>query len=197
MAEPSRSREFADWKPAPRFPGKADACWFAHHLSREQIKPFMNKGERISQLVAELIAADVDPNHTDIVKHPFYRAFFLCWNEQRYYEAHDVLEQLWLKTPSADAKYFRGLIQAAGAFVHLQKNFEQPMHSKHGRRLRPAVRLFELAEKNLSSFAPRHHGLDVAALCQLLRAYADQIVALDHTTNPWSPESAPKLNLDR
>ena len=157
----------------------------------------MNKGERISQLVAELIAADVDPNDTEIAKHPFYRAFFLCWNERRYYEAHDVLEQLWLETRSADAKYFRGLIQAAGAFVHLQKNFEQPMHSKHGRRLRPAVRLFELAEKNLSPFAPRHYGLDVAALCQLLRAYADQIVALDYTTNPWSPGSAPKLNLDR
>ena len=157
----------------------------------------MSKGERISRFVAELGAEDANPDQGDIVKHPFYRAFFLCWNEQRYYEAHDVLEQLWLKTPSADAKYFRGLIQAAGAFVHLQKNFEQPMHSKHGRRLRPAVRLFELAEKNLSSFAPRHHGLDVAALCQLLRAYADQIVARDYTTNPWSPDTAPKLKVDR
>jgi hypothetical protein len=57
------------------------------------------------------------------------------------------------------------------------------------------VRLFRLAEKNLSRFAPRHCGLDVAALCQLLRAYADQIVASDYKTNPWSPETAPKLKL--
>ncbi|HEY2625966.1 MAG TPA: DUF309 domain-containing protein [Candidatus Udaeobacter sp.] len=155
----------------------------------------MNKGERISRLVAELGTDEFDLTQSDIAKHPCYRAFFRCWNEQRYYEAHDVLEQLWLKTDSADADFFKGLIQAAGAFVHLQKNFEQPTHAKHGRRLAPAVRLFQLAEKNLSRFAPRHHGLDVAAFCQLLRAYGKQIVQLGYKANPWLPETAPRLGL--
>src|SRR6266516_3707399 len=155
----------------------------------------MNKGERISRLVAELTVEEVDSNQTDMAQHPFYRAFFQCWNERHYYEAHDVLEQLWLKTNSADADFFKGLIQAAGAFVHLQKRFEHPLHTKHSKRLAPAVRLFQLAEKNLSRFAPRHHGLDVAALCQLLRAYANQIVQVDYKANPWSPETAPKLKL--
>ena len=155
----------------------------------------MNKGERISRLVDGLTTKDVDSNQTDIVKHPFYRAFFQCWNDQHYYEAHDVLEQLWLKTESRDSDFFKGLIQAAGAFVHLQKRFEYPSHAKHSRRLPPAVRLFQLAEKNLSSFGPRHHALDVVALRQLLRAYADQIVASDYKANPWSPENAPKLQL--
>jgi hypothetical protein len=175
--------------------GKTGARWFAHRLSREQIKLFMSKGERISRFVAELVVEDVDPDQRDIVKHPFYRAFFHCWNEKRYYEAHDVLEQLWLKTKSPDADYFKGLIQAAGAFVHLQKRFEYPVHAKHSKRLSPAVRLFRLAERNLSRFAPRHHGLDVAALCQLLRTCADRIVESDYKTNPWSPETAPKLKL--
>jgi predicted metal-dependent hydrolase len=155
----------------------------------------VNKGERISQLMAELGGDDVDLGRTDVAKHPFYRAFFRCWNEQRYYEAHDVLEHLWLKTDSSDVNFFKGLIQAAGAFVHLQKQFEHPSHAKHSRRLAPAVRLFQLAEKNLSSFAPRHHALDVTALCQRLRAYADQIIASDYKTNPWSPKTAPKLKL--
>ncbi len=171
------------------------ACWFAHYLSRKQIKPFMSKGERISQFVAEIVAEDVDPDQRDIARHPFYRAFFHCWNENRYYEAHDVLEQLWLKTKSSDADYFKGLIQAAGAFVHLQKHFEYPLHAKHSRRLSPAVRLFRLAERNLSPFAPQHHGLDVAAFCQLLRECGDRIVASEYKTNPWSPETAPKLKL--
>jgi Domain of unknown function (DUF309) len=177
------------------FFGESGACRFAHYLSRKQIKPFMNKGERISRFVAEMVAEDVDQEQRDIAKHPFYRAFFHCWNEKRYYEAHDVLEQLWLKTESPDADYFKGLIQAAGAFVHLQKRFEYPLHAKHSRRLSPAVRLFRLAERNLSRFAPRHHGLDVAAFRQLLRGYADRIVASDYKTNPWSPENAPKLKL--
>src|SRR5215475_3941496 len=155
----------------------------------------MNKRERISQWLPEATGEDVNPHPADVERHPYYRAFFRCWNEKRYYEAHDVLEQLWLKTKSGDGDFFKGLIQAAGAFVHLQKRFEHPSHAKHSRRLPPAVRLFRLAEKNLASFAPGHHRLDVTALCQLLNRYADEIVASDYKTNPWSPETAPKLNL--
>ena len=193
--QPARLREVSRAARAVLPLGKTGARWFAHRLSREQIKLFMNKGERISRFVGEVVVEDVDPNQRDIVKHPFYRAFFHCWNEKRYYEAHDVLEQLWLKTKSSDADSFKGLIQAAGAFVHLQKRFEYPLHAKHSKRLSPAVRLFRLAERNLSRFAPRHHGLDVAALCQLLRTWADRIVESDYKSNPWSPETAPKLEL--
>ena len=195
MAQPRLLPEFTGLRRAVFSLGKAVECWFAHYLSRDQIKLFMNKGERISQLVAELGGDGVDPGQTEVAKHPFYRVFFRCWNEQRYYEAHDVLEQLWLKTDSSDADFFKGLIQAAGAFVHLQKRFEHPSHAKHSRRLPPAVRLFRLAERNLSRFGPRHHGLDVTALCQLLREFADRIVATNYKTNPWSPETAPKLKL--
>ena len=154
----------------------------------------MNKGERISQFVRELERDDIDLGD-EISNHPYYRAYFRCWNEQLYYEAHDVLEQVWLKDDTTDDDFFKGLIQAAGAFVHLQKNFEHPTHAKHSRRLRPAVKLFELAEKNLASFAPRHHALDVAALLQLLRSTREKVVASDFKANPWSPKSAPKLEL--
>jgi predicted metal-dependent hydrolase len=155
----------------------------------------MNKRERISQWLADATGGEVNSDQLEVEKHPYYRAFFHCWNEQQYYEAHDVLEQLWLNSESPDADFFKGLIQAAGAFVHLQKHFEHPSHAKHGRRLPPAVRLFRLAQRNLANFAPWHHGLDVAALCQLLNRYADKIAASDYTINPWSPETAPKLEL--
>jgi hypothetical protein len=155
----------------------------------------MSKGERISRLVSELVGEDVDPTQTEIVDHPFYRAYFQCWNVQRYYEAHDVLEQLWLNTDTEDDDFFKGLIQAAGAFVHLQKNFEQPTHAKHSRRLKPAVRLFQLAEKNLAPYAPMRHALDVAALLELLRTQREKITRSDFQTNPWSPDNAPKLKL--
>ena len=155
----------------------------------------MNKRERISQWLTEATGEDVSRDQADVEKQPHYRAFFRCWNEQQYYEAHDVLEQLWLSAKSPDADYFKGLIQAAGAFVHLQKHFEYPSHAKHSRRLPPAVRLFRLAQRNLANFVPYYHALDVAALCHLLGRYADKIVASDYTINPWSPETAPKLEL--
>ena len=130
-----------------------------------------------------------------VANNPFYRAYFQCWNEQRYYEAHDVLEHLWLHTNSDDANFFKGLIQAAGAFVHLQKNYEAPSHPKHGRRLAPAIRLFRLAETNLAPYSPIRHAFDVAQFILLLRRFRTAVSAREPTHNPWSPENAPTLHL--
>ena len=155
----------------------------------------MTKGERISRFVEELAGGPAESETTDVAQHPCYRGFFQCWNEQRYYEAHDVLEHLWLKTTSGDADYFKGLIQAAGGFVHLQKHFEHPAHPKHGRRLGPAVRLFRLAEKNLTPFGPIRYGFDVAGLLGLLQRNANAIESSEFTRNPWSPGTAPRIAL--
>jgi predicted metal-dependent hydrolase len=155
----------------------------------------MNKRERISHWLGEGTGENMNPAHSEVEKNPYYNAFFRCWNEKRYYEAHDVLEQLWLKTKTPDADFFKGLIQAAGAFVHLQKHFEHPSHAKHSRRLSPAVRLFRLSKKNLTNFAPSWHGLDVSEFCELLSRYSHEIAASEYTINPWSPETAPKLEL--
>ena len=127
--------------------------------------------------------------------HPCYQGYFTCFNDGRYYEAHDVLEHLWLRDgPAApDYAFYKGLIQLAGAYVHLRKQYEHPTHVKHGRRLRPAVRLFELAAANLAPYAPRHLALDVAAVRGLCAQQAAAIAATDFTRNPWSPGRAPQL----
>ncbi len=156
---------------------------------------FVNKGERISRFVEELEGPGANTHAAAIADHPCYRAFFRCWNEQRYYEAHDVLEHLWLRTDSDDSRYFKGLIQAAGAFVHLQKNFEHPMHAKHSRRLAPAVRLFRLAEENLAPFAPTRHAFDVSGFLALLEKFRSAVSVAEPKHNPWSPSNAPQLHL--
>ncbi len=155
----------------------------------------MKKGQRISQLLEELSGAAAESEPDEISVHPCYLGFFRCWNEQRYYEAHDVLEHLWLRTETEDADYFKGLIQAAGGFVHLQKQQARPTHPKDGRRMYPAVRLFRLAEKNLAPFAPVRHRFEVAEFLQLLRRQVDAILGSDYRRNPWSPETAPEIGL--
>src|SRR2546430_1006858 len=157
----------------------------------------MNKGERISRFVESLEADQLANRAKGIAAHPYYRAFFRCWNEERYYEAHDVLEQVWLNDPITpeDAQYFKGLIQAAGAFVHLQKQFEHPRHPKHGKRLGPAVRLFRLAEKNLAPFGEERHALDLARFREMLSRYRS--AAEGNGKNPWTPDNAPKVSLGK
>lgn len=155
----------------------------------------MSKGERISRFVAQLEGTAPEAAAGEVAQHPCYRGFFRCWNEQRYYEAHDVLEHLWLETESEDADYFKGLIQAAGGFVHLQHHYREPTHRVHGRRLKPAVRLFRLAQTNLGRYAPVRHAFDVSRLLALVQEQVDAITQSDYTRNPWSPEHAPKLQL--
>lgn len=124
-----------------------------------------------------------------------YEAYFRLFNEQQYYEAHDVLEHLWLKTSGRDHLFYKALIQIAGAFVHLKKHFLRPMHRVDGGRLRPAVRLFRLGVSNLAGYCPRHARLDVDALCALCEKYAAEIVASEFARNPWHPSRAPKITL--
>ncbi len=149
----------------------------------------MKKSDRISAHVESLGI------ESDSGLDPHYAGFFTCFNRAEYYEAHDVLEQLWLRTKGADHAFFKGLIQIAGAFVHLQKQFLRPEHPKDGRRLRPAARLFEMGMRNIAPFAPLHHRLDVNALLLLCENHVAALIAGHFTRNPWSPESAPRIAL--
>jgi predicted metal-dependent hydrolase len=94
----------------------------------------------------------------DLLRDPRYCHFFDLFNEGQYFEAHEVLEELWLPlrgTPEAD--YFKGLIQLAGAFVHERKH-----------RIQPAIALLELAEKNLSRYTPAMLGIRLEAVLVLI-----------------------------
>src|SRR5215213_1536465 len=87
-----------------------------------------------------------------------YLGYFACFNEGLYYEAHDVLEEMWLPNRGKPADHFyKGLIQLAGAFVHLQKN-----------RLGPSNALFNLARANLQNFPPQYEYLNVACVLELI-----------------------------
>src|SRR4029077_13277390 len=135
--------------------------------------PPMNKRERISDFVRSLDSAPSEGSSQN-----YYTAYFQLWNAQKYYEAHDVIEQLWLVEKNTElARFYQALIQAAGAFVHLQKNFQHPSHSKHSRRLPPATRLFELALGNLEGLPNEFQALDLMHFRKLLEQYRKEIVA--------------------
>jgi hypothetical protein len=57
------------------------------------------------------------------------------------------------------------------------------------------VRLFRLAEKNLTPFGPERYGFDVEGLLALIRRTSAAVVESEFTRNPWSPDRAPKLSL--
>jgi predicted metal-dependent hydrolase len=114
-----------------------------------------------------------------------YLAYFDCFNRRRFYEAHDVLEELWLaERAGTNGAFYKGLIQLAGAFVHLQKH-----------RLRPAAALFRLARTNLEPYRATHERLDVAAVILLIHNWQSELEACEFTLNPLRDDHAPCLEL--
>jgi predicted metal-dependent hydrolase len=114
-----------------------------------------------------------------------YLGYFSCFNDQLFYEAHDVLEELWLADRhGVNGDFFKGLIQLAGAFVHLQKE-----------RLRPAAALFKLAQTNLRKYPAMHEHLDVAAVLRMIETWLARLEAGGYATNPLRVQPVPKLEL--
>ncbi|MBM3833151.1 MAG: DUF309 domain-containing protein [Verrucomicrobia bacterium] len=120
-----------------------------------------HKSAKIAALIEECRGREFDPH---------YLGYFVCFNQQLYFEAHEVLEELWLlDRRGPDGNFYKGLIQLAGAFVLLQKG-----------RPEPAARLFKLARTNLESYLPIHHRLDVTKV----------LSSIDQQVARWSAENA-------
>jgi predicted metal-dependent hydrolase len=116
-----------------------------------------------------------------------YLGYFDCFNRQLFYEAHDVLEDLWLADKYGDnGNFYKGLIQLAGAFVHLQKN-----------RLRPSAALFKLARANLEKYPSPHKKLNLAAVQQLMAGWAFQLEKGGFQVNPLTATNIPQLALQK
>jgi predicted metal-dependent hydrolase len=135
----------------------------------------------------------VDPRGRDVR----YAAFFHHFNRGDYYEAHDVLESLWLEEgrQARGAAFYQGLIQLAGGFVHLRKHFENPTHRVHRQRLPPAARLLKLAEKNIRPYGTRWEGLEIGPVLELAEETIRKLESGKFSKNPWEPVRRPMISL--
>src|ERR1700722_2327179 len=134
------------------------------------------KSDKIAALIAGCQDRDQDAH---------YLGYFECFNRGLFYEAHDVLEELWLPDRQGwNGAFYKGLIQLAGAFVHLQKN-----------RLRPSAALFKLAQANLQKYPATHKRLDISATLKLIATWLLQLESNNFTMNPLTSDNAPVLHL--
>ena len=116
---------------------------------------------------------------------PHLVGYLRCFNSQKFYEAHDVLEALWLKDRTGpDGDFFKGMIQFAGAFVHLQKS-----------RNRPAKVLFLRCTTYLSKYPSKFYALDVAGIIKLAKYYASFLEEFEGE-GEMLLKNIPELNLN-
>ncbi|MGD0086062.1 MAG: DUF309 domain-containing protein [Verrucomicrobiota bacterium] len=137
----------------------------------------MSKSKRVAEMVVRHQGRKLDAH---------YLGYFDYFNQRLFYEAHDVLEHLWLPDKyGPNGAFYKGLIQLAGAFVHLQKN-----------RLRPAAALFKLALTNLEKYPRLHERLNVATTCELARKWLEEVERGRFDVNPLTDQNAPALGLE-
>jgi predicted metal-dependent hydrolase len=135
------------------------------------------KNGKIAALIASCHGQEMDAH---------YVGYFECFNRGLYFEEHEVLEALWLKDrQGANGAFYKGLIQLAGAFVHLKKG-----------RLRPADVLFTLARRNLARFPAAHERLDVAGILTLIGDWQQRLEQGGFTINPLATSPPPRISLD-
>lgn len=115
-----------------------------------------------------------------------YLAYFECFNRQEYYEAHEVLEELWLaERTGPNGLFYQSLIQLAGAFVHLQKQ-----------RIAPATNLLKMAQKHLRLYPTVHQGLSVFRVIELTEHWLRTLECGRFSPALLSVNQAPRLRLE-
>lgn len=135
-----------------------------------------SKSAKIAALIDGCRGQDLDAH---------YLGYFECFNQGLFYESHDVLEELWLADRQGpNGAFYKGLIQLAGAFVHLQKN-----------RLRPSAALFKLAQTNLQAYPASHDRLNITEILQFISRWLGLLEAGGYVLNPLKDANAPQLHL--
>jgi hypothetical protein len=103
-----------------------------------------------------------------------YLAYFFFFNRQQFYEAHDILESLWLPERKGPANnFYKALIQLAGAFVHLQKG-----------RVKPGIALFKLSRSYLETYPAHYEGLNLETVLRLIDGWVVRLEG-DPTQNSF------------
>ncbi len=90
------------------------------------------------------------------------------FNQQDFYTCHDTLEAIWVEAPTADKKFYQGLLQVAVAYYHLGNS-----------NWRGAVVLLGEGRFRLSSYEPSYAGIDVSRLRQDTQFLFADLQAID------------------
>lgn len=110
------------------------------------------------------------------------------FNEEDFFECHDVLEELWSETLGEEKKFLQGMIQASVALFHFGNE-----------NLGGARKLYESARKNLEPYRPWTMGIDLEKfLADFRHCFQELLEATDvyPAGVELQDDRIPKIDLD-
>jgi hypothetical protein len=79
------------------------------------------------------------------------------FNDERYWEAHEVLEYVWKNATGTEKEILNGIILVAAAFVHDEKD-EQDI----------CISILQRAKRKLDQTSDKYYGIDIIKIVELL-----------------------------
>ena len=138
-----------------------------------------------------VIHRNVDPGTAVDARHPLLAEGIRLFNAEEFFEAHEVIEDLWQEFRGAERDLLKGVIQAAVALEHHRRGNHRGFRS-----------VVSTASGYLRVHSPDGGGLDVAGLVRDLDAFGAAVergesppyprLLLRGTTPPRGAEGEPR-----
>ena len=107
--------------------------------------------ERLESIAALARYVEIKEHHME--KDKAIELAVQLFNDERYWEAHEVLEQVWKNATGTEKEILNGIILVAAAFVHDEKN-EQDI----------CVSILQRARKKLEGATGKYYGIDISVI---------------------------------
>src|ERR1700728_780966 len=91
-----------------------------------------------------------------------FRRGVALFNSGKFFECHEVWEELWLRAPEPEKNFLQGLIQVAAAFHHQGRGNMRGMRS-----------LLAAGLAKVDQFPEKHRGIQLGKLCDDARKWTD------------------------
>jgi hypothetical protein len=87
--------------------------WLAEKLAAGYVNYIQDRLHRYDLVLEKIIASRLDDAMLQSL---------VLWNKGLFFEFHDHLERIWQKTTGDEHQALKGLIQAAGVYIHMEHN---------------------------------------------------------------------------
>jgi hypothetical protein len=87
--------------------------WLAEKLAAGYVNYIQDRLHRYDLVLEKIIASRLDDALLQSL---------VLWNNGLFFEFHDHLERIWQKTTGDEHQALKGLIQAAGVYIHMEYN---------------------------------------------------------------------------
>lgn len=104
------------------------------------------------------------------------------FNEEHFFEAHEVLEDVWRVERGESRLFLQGLIQVCAAYHHFQNG-----------NLVGAITLLERGGEKMRRYPPQYVGIDAASLLAHVDADRARIASMQRGNEPETPLAFPRI----